>query len=317
MGGILIEQDEWIRPAEPLAGRTLLRVGGPARWLAQPPDVEHLAQLVRRCRNDDVDLYVLGGGANLLVSDDGIDGMVVRLDAPSFRRVKWPVSSTADAGGEAVVSAGGGADMLRLVVEAVRRGWAGLEGLAGIPGTVGGCIRMNAGGCWGQMADVVAEVTVVDRDGQVRTLGAEAIDFGYRTSSLAGAIVCDAKLVLRRDDPARLRERFLSNWQQKKAAQPFNEPSAGCVFKNPPNASAGALVDRAGLKGARVGGARVSEKHANFIVTAPGATAGDVLSLIALIRERVAQLFDVALELEIETWGCVAKGSPAAPGRAC
>ncbi len=311
----VIEQDEWILPSEPLASHTSYRVGGPARWLAQPPDIEQLARLVQRCRSNGIDWYILGAGANLLVGDEGVDGMVIQLDAPAFRRVQWPASTNGDASEVGTVRVGGGADMMRLIRESVRRGWAGLEGLAGIPGTIGGIIRMNAGGRWGQIADVVSEVTVVDREGQVRTLQPEAIRFGYRTSGLAGAIVCAATLRLRRGDPARLRKRLLSIWRTKQEAQPFNEPSAGCVFKNPPNASAGALIDRAGLKGACVGNARVSEKHGNFIVTAPGATAADILSLIALIRERVAELFGIALETEIEMWGCATEIGAMEPAR--
>jgi len=303
------ELEHCIRPAELLAARTTFRVGGPARWFARPRDVQQLSLLVRRCRQEGIDLYVLGRGANLLVSDDGVDGMVIHLDGPDFRRVEWSSDRSGTSGaGEAVeVCVGGGVDMPRLVRGAVRRGLAGLEGLAGVPGTVGGCLRMNAGGAWGQIADVVVEVTVVDRDGQVRRRRRDEIRFGYRTSDLDGVIVCDAKLVLHRTDPVALRRRFSSIRERKKKTQPMHQASAGCVFKNPPGARAGVLVDRAGLKGVSVGGARVSELHGNFIVTRRGATAADVWALIEQVRQRVADLFGIVLELEIETWGFVSR----------
>jgi len=296
MPGIVAER-------EPLARLTSYRVGGPARWLARPRGVEDLARVVRRCVREDVPVFTLGRGANLLVGDDGVDGMVIRLDAPVFNRVEWPTDSNGAAGDRVPVAAGGGTDMYRLVSESVRRGLAGLEGLGGIPGRLGGIVRMNAGGRWGETANVVRELTVVDALGDVRRLSAAEAGFGYRRSSLGGMVVCQVVMELKREDPAAIRERFKVVWAAKCRSQPMAEPSAGCVFKNPPGGSAGLLIERAGLKGHAVGGARVSELHANFIVVKPGVTADDIFTLIGRIRREVARRFGVELDLEIEVWG--------------
>ncbi len=285
---------------EPLGPRTWFGLGGPARWMARPTGLTQLMELFRRCQQEEVPVYKLGQGANLLVNDDGVDGVVVQLNAPAFRGVDW----NADARDPDIVrvSAGGGMDMNRLAREAVRRGFAGLECMGGIPGTLGGIIRMNAGGRFGQIADVVRAVTVVNAAGQLRTLTHEQVGFRYRHTDLGETIVCRATLELKREDPTRLRERFLEIWDYKRKSQPLADYSAGCVFKNPPNESAGGLIDRAGLKGCTVGGASVSTNHANFIVAKEGSTSRDVLSLIGLVRRKVAERFGVELELEIEIW---------------
>lgn len=287
---------------ELLAPHTWFGLGGPARWLARPASLEHLLELTRTCRDRGIDTYRLGLGANLLVSDDGVDGMVIRLNTRAFTAVEWPPEEGPD-GDEVRVVAGGGADMNRLAREAVRRGLAGLEVLAGIPGSLGGIIRMNAGGRFGQIADIVRDVTVVDEDCQLRTLTPDQVGFGYRHTDLGNAIVCRATLGLRRTDPVALRKQFLELWNYKKNSQPMGDSSAGCVFKNPPGRSAGELIDRCGLKGRTVGGAYVSAQHANFICAKDGASAGDVLALIGQVRREVAQRTGVELELELEVWG--------------
>ncbi len=301
-----------LRDQEPLAGYTSYGLGGPAKWMACPRTIDQVARLVGYCRGEGIPLYVLGLGANVLVSDEGVAGLVVRLNAPGFRHVDWPRPGNANGNGrrrqatkgdKVTIVAGGGADMHRLVLEAVRRGLAGVEGLAGIPGTLGGIVRMNAGGQWGQIADVVREVTVVDERGAMRHLPASEVGFSYRNTRLGDAVVCQAKLELRPGDPVVLRDRFMAIWEQKKRSQPLSEASAGCVYKNPPGHRAGELIDRAGLKGKAIGGARISQLHANFIVTQEGATAEDVFSLIGETRRAVADRFGVELELEIKVWG--------------
>jgi UDP-N-acetylmuramate dehydrogenase len=306
---------EHARPDVPLAPLTWFGLGGSARWFAEPRSVDSLAEVVRICRDHALPLHMLGSGANLLIADDGVDGMVVRLNAPAFKKISLPTPeidgacdsavrhSPPAAGEEVLVTAAGGTDMSRLVLDAVRAGLTGLECMGGIPGTLGGIIRMNAGGRYGQIADVVREVTVVDREGRVRTLSCSEVGFSYRHTDLDGAVVVSATLALRRDDPVRLRQRYLEIWNFKKQSQPLGDHSAGCVFKNPPNARAGELIDRAGLKGRTIGGAAVSTVHANFIVAKEGATADDVLALIGIIRREVAQRFGVELQTEIEVWG--------------
>ncbi len=294
MSGLVTEQ-------EPLSRHTWFGLGGPARWFAKPNDRDQLCTLVRRARENDIPLRLLGLGANLLVSDEGVPGLVVRLHHPSFRQVHWP-ESTAKAE-EITLRVGGGMDMYRLTLDTVRAGWAGLEVMAGIPGTLGGIIRMNAGGRYGEIADVVETVTVVDEAGELETLTHAQVGFMYRRTDLAGKIVCEATLRLRRDDSERLYRRYMEIWNYKKQSQPLADYSAGCIFKNPRNDSAGRLIDAAGLKGHTVGGASVSAKHANFIVVKEGGTARDVLDLIGTIRREVAQQFSVELELEVEVWG--------------
>lgn len=296
------DMSEIIAEQEPLALHTTFGLGGPARWLATPRSVGELGRLVDRCRQEEIDLFALGLGANLLVSDDGVDGLVVRLSHSAFRQVEWPPSGGVR-GAKVIVIAGAGLDMHRFVLESVRHGLAGLEGLAGIPGTLGGIIRMNAGGRWGQIADVVREVTVVDESGRTRRLTPPEVGFGYRGTRLGGAVVCEATLELTVDDPVQVRARFMEIWSRKSQVQPLGQPSAGCVFKNPPGQSAGRLVEQAGLKGRSIGGAHVSNVHANFIVAQEGATAGDVFALIGLIQHEVAQRFAVELELEVKVWG--------------
>ncbi len=288
---------EIVHENEPLSPHTYFGLGGPARWLARPQTVEQLQEILRQCRGENIRYHGLGLGANLLVDDDGVDGVVVRLNGPAFRRMHWEPEANPPR-----VTAAGGVDLNRLVLDAVRQGLAGLECMAGIPGTLGGAIRMNAGGRFGQMADVVREVVVVDGDGRQHTLSAAELGFRYRGSNLNDAIVCQATLELRPDDPAELRRRYMEIWEYKKRTQPLGYPSAGCVFRNPPGQSAGQLIDRAGMKGQTVGGAMVALEHANFIIAKEGATARDVLTLIALVRQKVAERFGVELELEIEIW---------------
>jgi UDP-N-acetylmuramate dehydrogenase len=238
---------------EPIGRHTWFGLGGAARWMARPADVDQLVALVRQCRSEGIEIYKLGQGANLLVADEGVDGMVVRLNTPTFQKVQWGKLK----GDVATVVAAAGADMNRLARDAVRRGLAGLEVMGGIPGTLGGIVRMNAGGKFGQISDVVRDITVVDGDGKVRQLSAAEIGFSYRHTNLGDAVVCGVTLQLRRDDPKQLRQRFLEIWEYKRKSQPLADYSAGCVFKNPPNQSAGALIDRAGLKNRSVGGAYV------------------------------------------------------------
>ncbi len=292
---------------EPLAAHTWFGLGGPARWMARPQDIEQLAELTRRCVRAGLPLRVLGQGANLLVGDDGVDGLVVRLDRPVFKRIEWPAPEGPQ-GEEVTVRAAAGADLGRLTLEAVRRGLAGLECMAGIPGTVGGAVRMNAGGRFGQISDVIRSVRVMHRDGRQGVVPREEAGFAYRRSGLGDVLILEAELALRRDDPRRLHERYRAVWEVKRRTQPLRENSAGCVFKNPPGHSAGALIDRAGLKGRKVGGACVAREHANFIVAREGATASDVLELIGQIRDEVSDRFGVDLELEIELWGCRSSG---------
>jgi UDP-N-acetylmuramate dehydrogenase len=298
----LSELNGAIAENESLASHTWYNLGGPARWFARPTDVDQLGLIVHQANQEGVPLYMLGEGANLLIGDDGVDGVVVTLRSAGFRDVDWKSDRHTD-DGRTLVTVGAGVSMSRLTLDAVRWGMAGLERMAGIPGTLGGIIRMNAGGRYGEIGELVHDVTVVDTAGQVKTLTHEEVGFRYRTTNLEGAVVCGATLALHRDDPIALRERLLEYMQYKSSTQPLSEWTAGCVFRNPPGHSAGALIDKAGLKGTLIGGAYVSPRHANFIIAKEGARSADVLKLIALVRQRVAEQFGIELELEIEVWG--------------
>lgn len=289
----------------PLAPMTRYRLGGRAEWLVRPQSLVQLSRVVSQCHCRNIPLRILGAGANVLIDDDGVDGVVVRLDAPCFAQVEWNVEAASRNGRKergVCVRVGAGVGMGRLTLDSVRRGLSGLECMAGIPGSVGGCIRMNAGGRWGEIAGVIRDVTIIEPLGQIRTISGQDVGFSYRRTELNGAIICAATLELSPGDPQEILARYKEIWSAKNAGQPLAAHSAGCVFKNPPGDSAGRLIDAAGLKNRMVGAALVSPEHANFIVVREGGTAGDVLELISLVRRTVADKFAVNLELEVEVW---------------
>lgn len=282
-----------VKENEPLSKHTWFRIGGPARYFVEPRTFDELCRVVRRCRENDIPLYVLGGGANLLVADAGVKGAVIRLAGEEFRQMRFD---------ENTLTVGAGADMGKVVLRCVREGRSGLEGLTGVPGTVGGCVRMNAGGAFGDIGSAVETVTVMDEDGNTFQRFRSDLAFAYRSSNITAKFILSATFSLTEDDPHRILKEIKQIWIHKKNTQPLAARNAGCIFKNPRGMSAGALIDKAGMKGRRVGGARVSEKHANFILAEPGATAFDVLRLIDMVREAVAREFNVNLEKEIEVW---------------
>ncbi|HVU64777.1 MAG TPA: UDP-N-acetylmuramate dehydrogenase [Phycisphaerales bacterium] len=285
--------------------QTWFGIGGGADRLATPESMEQL----RQCLATDVHLRVLGDGANLLVDDDGVGELVVALSKPAFMDVHWDKE-----GGR--LKAGAGANLPKLVIESVRLGLGGLEGLGGIPATIGGAIRMNAGGAFGQIADVVDRVHGIRRDGSEFSLGRKEVGFSYRHSGLDDAIITSVELALFPTDAGRLRTRHKEVMAYKAKSQPMADRSAGCVFKNPTlkadlkdigasgqRVSAGMLIDRAGCKGMAVGGASVSERHGNFIVTDPKtAKARHVIELMEHVVRRVDDYFGVTLEREVVVW---------------
>jgi UDP-N-acetylmuramate dehydrogenase len=277
----------------PLGRDTWFRLGGRARYEFRPHDADDLATMMRQARDALIPLKVLGAGANVLVSDDGFDGVVVRLDADAFRAEKET---------SAGIEVGAGVELMAFSKRCSRAGWAGLEGLAGIPATIGGAIRTNAGGRFGEIGDVVQSIRVLDDEGNIEEWPRDGVGFRYRNTSLNGRIVLSATLALTRDDPEKTSRRYDECLEYKQRTQPLADNSAGCIFKNPAGQSAGALIDRAGMKGSRYRAARVSERHANFIVAERGATASDVLHLIDMVRDRVYRVFDTELELEIDVW---------------
>ncbi len=277
----------------PLARYTWYRIGGPARWLIRPQSLEQLQEAARRCAESQIRTFILGLGANLLVDDGGVDGAVFRLDADYWRRVQFNGN---------LVEVAAGADMQRLLLRTVRQGLAGIECLAGIPGTVGGGIRMNAGGKFGDIGSIVSSVQVMDAEGNLFERHKDDLVFDYRSTNISAPFILSAVLDLQEDDPDRIMRKTKEIWMYKRNTQPLNTKNAGCIFKNPRGLSAGALIDQAGLKGLRIGGAEISAKHANFVIAHPGCCAEDVLSIVKIIREKVFEKNQIHLESEIQMW---------------
>lgn len=268
------------------------RIGGTADFYAAPEDRETLIGLYRAALAAGVKVYVLGGGYNLL-APERVDGLVLstaKVDDLEFD--------------EEYLRAECGVNNARLVASAAAKGLAGLQCLAGVPGSVGGSLVMNAGGRFGEIADCVREVEIIDAAGVLKTLYRDDIDFRYRHSGLDGSLVVSGLFKLRpvadrleiKDETRRIR-------QLKMESQPLAAASAGCIFRNPDGDSAGRLIDAAGLKNARVGGAVVSDQHANFIVNDNEATYDDVMALIRQVKATVLEKHGVQLELEVRVWG--------------
>jgi len=292
-----------IRFNEPLSQHTSFGIGGPAAVFATPGTVGEVEGLLEACERRGVPWRVLGAGTNVLVRDAGFPGVVVRLSPKGFGRVECHGDD---------LHCGAAASLAAVVQMGCReRGDRAYAALAGIPGTVGGAVRMNAGGRHGWIGPLVRSVRVLDRPGPPRWVPASDLDFGYRHSSLAGTTVLEVRLAVDAQsaaagDRSPARQEYESILSEKRRTQP-RQRSAGCVFANPTDASgvrqsAGLLIDRAHMKGAAVGAAAVSDVHANFIVNTESATADDVLSLIERIRDRVKSVHGLDLTLEIEIW---------------
>jgi UDP-N-acetylmuramate dehydrogenase len=285
--------EEAVQENVPLAPYTWYKIGGPAKYFVRPRSIEELQTASQRCTENQIPIHVLGLGANLLVSDAGVDAAVFRLDQDFFRGVKYDKTA---------LEVGAGVDIQKLVLMTCRSGLSGLECLAGIPGTVGGGIRMNAGGKYGDIGAVVTRVDVMDVSGVVFERTKDDLVFDYRSTNISAKFITGARFELDAEDPERIMRKVKENWMYKRNSQPLSTKNAGCIFKNPRGLSAGALIDQAGLKGMKVGGAEVSEKHANFIIAHKGATADDVLKLVKIIREKVFEKDGIHLESEVQIW---------------
>jgi UDP-N-acetylmuramate dehydrogenase len=284
---------EIVKPNEPLAPYMHLRLGGPAEFLVQPRSREELSAVVRRCFEQRLPLRVLGGGCNVLVRDEGVKGVVLRLSEPAFTQVTVEGNH---------VRGGTGAAVSALISQAARHGLGGLETLVGIPGTVGGALRCNAGDRAGDISQFVRQVEVFDSAGEAQVRERDELRFGYHSSNLDDPVILAAEFRLESDSPDAIVKRMRRAWIQRKASQPLSYQPACRVFRNPRALSAAALIEEAGLARTRVGGAEVSERDSNYVVLHPGATARDVLRLIDLMRSRVQERFNVELELEVTVW---------------
>jgi UDP-N-acetylmuramate dehydrogenase len=289
----LSEFDAIIQRNVPLAPFTHLGLGGPAEMLVQPRSHEELARVVRRCFAERLPLRVLGCGCNLLVRDEGVAGAVLRLDAPAFTAVSVEGRR---------VRAGTGADVSTLIVQAARHNLAGLETLVGIPGTVGGALRTNAGDRSGDIGQFVRLVEVLDSQGHVQTRPRDELHFEAHTSNLDDPVLLTVEFALEADDPDAIVKRMRKAWILRKASQPPSSQPVARLFRNPRGLSASALIEQAGLHRTVVGKAEVSDRDPNYVVVHPGASARDVLRLLDLLRARVRDRFNVDLEQEITVW---------------
>ncbi len=283
-----------IRIREELKKHTSLGIGGPADFFVMPSGPEDLVKLLNLVEEGGFPSRILGGGTNLLVADEGVRGIVIRIAGTAGDCVRHGRRITAAAG----------LPLTRLVQAAAENGLSGLEYAVGIPGTVGGAVAMNAGSRGGEIAGAVRRVRVFYPGSGVRDLSPTECAFGYRSSRFRhdGGVVLEAEFELRPDRKETIRERMKGHLAWRKRSLPLDFPSAGSVFKNPPGDHAGRLIEEAGLKGKRIGDAQISEKHANIIVNRGGARCGEVEKLIALAREKVRDEFGITLELELEIW---------------
>jgi len=289
---------ERVRFAVPLARYTSFRVGGPAEVFAEPDTVEELRALVAFLRQEAVSYFLLGGGTNILISDKGVCGAVIKL-GEGFDYSRWE-----ETGDTAQVRIGAARPLGRFVREAIGKGYGGVEFAEGIPGSAGGGLLMNAGAFGGELSRVVVSISGIYADGILVRLPGGELGFAYRRTALPpGLIVVEIEFCLRRERSDLLMAAMLEAQRKRQRTQPHGHPNAGSIFKNPPGAYAGVLIEAAGLKGLCRGRARVSERHANFIVNLGGASASDVKALMGQIQQVVWEKDGVWLEPEVRLVG--------------
>ena len=280
---------------EPMKNHTTFRVGGCARYLVEPQNAVQLSQIVKACRDAGMPYYIVGNGSNLLVSDRGYDGTVIKF-GPGMSRIHVD-------GERVYVQAG--ALLSQTAKRAMEEGLSGLEFASGIPGSIGGGLVMNAGAYGGEMSQIVESVTVMNESGEIMELDCDTMEFGYRTSVIKNRafVVLEAALHLQRRDKADIQAKMEEFAARRKEKQPLEYPSAGSIFKRPEGYFSGKLIMDSGMRGYRVGGAQVSEKHCGFIINTGNATSEDIAELMAEVQDRVKERFRVSLEPEIVRLG--------------
>jgi UDP-N-acetylmuramate dehydrogenase len=290
----LLQQDQ-ILIDEPLASYTTFRIGGPAAFLIQPKSTEEIVNTVRLCQELKYPYYVMGNGSNLLVSDKGFQGAVIKL-GQAYGNILIK---------DGVVCAQSGVLLSRLASEIAEKGFAGFEFAAGIPGTLGGAVTMNAGAYGGEIKQTIVSATVLNKDGEVLTLNKDELNLGYRKSIIQeqDMIVLEASFVFESGDKDEIRSLINELNEKRRDKQPLECPSAGSTFKRPEGHFAGKLIMDSGLRGYQVGNAQVSEKHCGFVINKGGATAVEVRALIKEIVEIVYDKFGVTLEPEVKLLG--------------
>jgi UDP-N-acetylmuramate dehydrogenase len=282
-----------VQPKADLAPFTIFKIGGPAELFAQPTGIKDLSALVKAAGEHGIPFRILGIGGNVLIRDEGVKGLVLRLSAPVFSDVKAQGNR---------LRAGCGATIASLIAAAAHANLTGLEHLVGMPGTVGGAMRHNAGGRGGDIGQFVHAVDVMDHHGAVITRERDELRFGPGSSNLDDPVLLTAEFELELEQPDVIVKRLRKSWIQRKASHPFSYQAAGRIFRNPPGMSAAQMIEQVGLVGTKVGGAQVNERDANFFVVEPGSSARDVIRLIEMVKAKVLEKFKIDLELEISIW---------------
>jgi UDP-N-acetylmuramate dehydrogenase len=277
----------------PLKAYTTFKIGGPVKFFIEPKDTADLKLLLRLLKSYKITFLVIGRGSNILVSDKGLNAAVIRLSSSHFKKVRRKNGS---------FELGSGLALKKAVIVAEKNNLSGMEFLAGIPGTVGGALAMNAGVAKENIGSLVKYVEVIDDKGNIKRLHHKDLRFGNRTSNLGKYIILSACFRLRKQDKKKIKEKMRAYFNYRYKTQDLDWPSAGCVFKNPKKYSAGKLIDLCGLKGRMAGGARISFKHANFILNVSNAKAKDIFRLMSLIRRKVKNKFNINLKPEIKIW---------------
>lgn len=292
---VLVSEGAVCRFMEPMSRHTTFRIGGPAQAYVTPGSEEELAAVVRLCEKQDIPWRILGNGSNLLVSDQGIKGVVIAMEG---------VWSYARAEGN-MICAGAGELLSRAARLALEHSLSGMEFASGIPGSVGGALVMNAGAYGSEIKDILKSARVMTAEGEVLELPARELELGYRASCIPerGYTVLEASFELKPGDQAAIGDRMKELAARRREKQPLEYPSAGSTFKRPEGCYAGRLIEEAGLRGFGIGGARVSEKHCGFVVNGGDATASDVMALCGHIKEAVREKSGVELEMEVKRWG--------------
>lgn len=284
-----------VRLHEPMKKHTTFRIGGPADYYLCPHSTEEMQKILQICKENNIEFFILGNGSNLLVSDKGYRGAVIQL----WKNFSDIITE------EKTITVKAGALLSKVAAEALEEGLTGMEFASGIPGTIGGAVVMNAGAYGGEMKDIIKEVTVLTKEGEILTLSKEEMNFGYRTSVVKekGYVVISVVLQLEKGDREKIRKVMDDLKERRVTKQPLDMPSAGSTFKRPEGYFAGKLIMDAGLRGFSVGGAQISEKHCGFVVNKGDATAADVLGLIREVQKRVQEQFGVTLEPEVKFLG--------------
>ncbi|GIN61434.1 UDP-N-acetylenolpyruvoylglucosamine reductase [Robertmurraya siralis] len=285
-----------VKENEPLANHTTLKIGGPADCFVEPSSIENLQKTMEVISDYQVNWRAIGRGSNLLVSDQGIEGVVIKLGT-GINDLQLDGTQ---------ITVGGGYSLVALATQISRKGLSGLEFASGIPGSVGGAVYMNAGAHGSDISKILDKALILFEDGQLEWLTNEEMEFSYRTSVLQKkrpGIVIKAIFQLAEGDREKISAEMKKNKEYRKVTQPWDSPCAGSIFRNPLPNYAGKLIEEAGLKGHSIGGAKISEMHGNFIVNSGGAKAEDVLSLIQYVKDKIFENYQVMMETEVEIIG--------------